>query len=152
MLPEEAAVGVEGLDGEHAAAAVAEDEEPPRGDAARGREPWPPAAQERAIAVPPDLDAPRLCLSAGRADDEGLVAADLRGELVGDALRIKQVQENKISQSHGRAGAARAGGSDERWARTRVSEVKGSSTLGCAANGAIGDSGGHRPTVSGEKR
>jgi len=57
-----------------------------------------------------------------------------------------QVQENKMSQYHGRAGAARAGGSDERWARTRVSEVKGSSTLGClaaAADGGIGDSGGH---------
>ena len=49
-------------------------------------------------------------------------------------------------QSDGRAGAARGGGSDVRWARTRVSEVKGSSTLGClaaAADGGIGDSGGH---------
>jgi len=66
-----------------------------------------------------------------------------------------QVQENKMSQYHGRAGAARAGGSDERWARTRVSEVKGSSTLGClaaAADGGIGDSGGHSEWGNADKR
>ena len=67
---------------------MAEDEEPPRGDAARGREPWPPAAQEGAIAVPPDLDAPDLDLAAGRADDAGLPGADPLGELVGNALRV----------------------------------------------------------------
>ena len=108
MLPEEAAVGVESLDGEHAVAAVAEDEEPPRGDAARGREPWPPTAQERAIAVPPNLDAPRLGLSAGGADDEGLIAADLRGELVGDALRIKHAGARKQDESVPRPGRSRA--------------------------------------------
>ena len=58
LLPDEAAVGIERLDGEEAMAAVAEDQQPPGFDAARVRELWPPAPQERAVAVPPDLNAP----------------------------------------------------------------------------------------------
>ena len=57
-LSDEAAVGIERLDGEEAMAAVAEDQQPPGFDAARVRELWPPAPQERAVAVPPDLNAP----------------------------------------------------------------------------------------------
>ena len=60
LLPDEAAVGIERLDGEEAMAAVAEDQQPPGLDAARVRELRPPAPQERAVAVPPDLDAPVL--------------------------------------------------------------------------------------------
>jgi hypothetical protein len=67
---------------------VPEDQEPPGPDAARGRELRPPAPQERAVAVPPDLDAPDLDLAAGRADDAGLPGADPLGELVGNALRV----------------------------------------------------------------
>jgi len=59
-LSDEAAVGIERLDGEEAMAAVAEDQQPPGFDAARVRELWPPAPQECAVAVPPDLDAPVL--------------------------------------------------------------------------------------------
>ena len=57
-LSDEAAVGIERLDGEEAMAVVAEDQQPPGFDAARVRELWPPAPQERAVAVPPDLNAP----------------------------------------------------------------------------------------------
>ena len=61
----EAAGAVEGLDRQHAAAAVAEDEEPPCADAARVGELGPAAAQERAVAVAPDLDVPQgLALAA----------------------------------------------------------------------------------------
>jgi hypothetical protein len=67
---------------------VAEDEEPPCVDAARVRELGPAAAQEGAVTVAPDLDAPEnLSLAAEWADDEGLPGADVLGELVGDALQ-----------------------------------------------------------------
>lgn len=85
-LPE-AAAAVEALDGEHAAAAVPDDQEPPGADAARARELLPPAPQERAVAVLTDLDGPDLLAGAGRAKDEGLRGADFLGELVGNALR-----------------------------------------------------------------
>jgi hypothetical protein len=121
-----AAASVEHLDGEHAPAAVPEDQEPPGVDAARIRELQTPAPQERAVAVPPDLNAPELDLAGGGADDEGLPGADFRGKLFGDALQSK----SKMSRSHGRAVATHAG---ERSARTRASQVNGSSTLGCLA-------------------
>ena len=84
----DAEAGVEGLEGERAAAGVAEHDEPADADAVRGQELRPPAPQERAVAVPPDLDAPDLDLAAGRADDAGLPGADPLGELVGNALRV----------------------------------------------------------------
>jgi hypothetical protein len=93
-LPEAAGV-VEGLEGEHAAAAVAEDEEPPRGGAARTGDLRPAAAQEGAVAVAPDLDAPEdIALPAGGADDKGLPVpgADLLGEFVRDALRTGETR------------------------------------------------------------
>ena len=61
---------------------------PPGPGAARGRELRPPAPQERAAAVPPDLDAPDLDPAAGRADDAGLPGGDPLGELVGNARRV----------------------------------------------------------------
>jgi hypothetical protein len=85
-LPE-AAAAVEDLDGEDAATAVPDDQGPPVADAARVRELRPPAPQERAVAVLPDLDEPDLLAGARRADDEGIPGADFLGELVGDALR-----------------------------------------------------------------
>jgi hypothetical protein len=94
----EATVTVEGFEGEQAAAAVAEDQEPPGFDPARGRERAPPAPQERTVTVPLDPDAPALAV---RADDEGLLGGYLRGELIRDALR----RRSKISaQLHGRSG------------------------------------------------
>ena len=67
---------------------VPEDQEPPGPGAARGGELRPPVPQERAAAVPPDLDAPDLDPAAGRADDAGLPGGDPLGELVGNALRV----------------------------------------------------------------
>ena len=66
-LPEAEGV-VERLGGEDAAAAVAEDEEPPGTDATGLRELVSPAAQERVVAVLPNLDGPDD-LAAGWADD-----------------------------------------------------------------------------------
>lgn len=98
-LPDpEAAAGVERLDGEDTAAAVAEDQVPGHAGAARARELRPPAAQERAVAVPPDLDAPGRSLAAGRAEDDGLLGADSLGNLVGDALQ-KQARRDGISSA-----------------------------------------------------
>ena len=86
-LPEAEGV-VERLGGEDAAATVAESEVPAGADAVHGGELGPPAPQERAAAVPPDLDAPDLDPTAGRADDAGLPGGDPLGELVGNALRV----------------------------------------------------------------
>lgn len=69
---------------------VAEDQQPPGPEAARGRELRPSAPQERAVSVPPDLDAPHLDLAAGRVGDAGLPGADFLGELVGNALRVQK--------------------------------------------------------------
>ena len=84
----DAEAGVERLEGERAAARVAEQDEPADADAVRGQELRPPAPQERAVAVPPDLDAPDLDLAAGRADGAGLPGADPLDELIGNALRV----------------------------------------------------------------
>ena len=141
-LPE-AGASIEHLDGEHAPAAVPEDQEPPGVDAARTRELRPSAPQERAVAVPPDLNAPELDLAGGGADDEGLPGADFRGKLVGDALKRK----SKMSRSRVRAVATHA---SETSARTRESQVNGSSTLGCLAMAAApptDDAIGRRPPV-----
>jgi hypothetical protein len=103
-VPDAAAV-VERLDGEHAAAAVAEGEMPAGADAVRGGELGPPAPQERAAAVPPEPDGPDgPGLDAARADDEGLPGADILGELVGDALQGVK----KVSHFHGRPAPALA--------------------------------------------
>lgn len=86
--PDTAAV-VERLDGEHAAATVAESEVPAGADAVHGGELGPPAPQERAAGVPGDLDAPDL---AQRADHERRApgaAVPVPSELVGDALHVE---------------------------------------------------------------
>ena len=102
--PDTAAV-VERLDGEHAAATVAESEVPAGADAVRGGELGPPAPQERAAAVPPEPDGPDVPgLDAARADDEGLPGADLLGEFVGDALQCVE----KVSHFLGRPAPALA--------------------------------------------
>jgi hypothetical protein len=86
----EAAGGVEGLEGQQAAASfVAEHEETPGAEAVRCGELGPPAPQERATRVPSDLDAPDL---AQRADQERRApgaAVPVPSELVGDALRTE---------------------------------------------------------------
>ena len=124
----EAAGAVEGLDRQHAAAAVAEDEEPPCADAARVGELGPAAAKEGAVAVAPDLDAPQgLALAAERAGDEGLPGADLLGELVGDPLQSGR-KRSAISTA-----AARGAERKRRSLLTRLSQVNGSSTLRCLA-------------------
>ena len=129
LLPDEAAVGIERLDGEEAMAAVAEDQQPPGLDAARVRELRSPAPQERAVAVPPDLDTPVLDRAAGRADDEGLLSADPLGELVWDALQSNRAaRSDQFLELRRRRRKARRDGEIP---RTRLSQVKGSSTLGC---------------------
>ena len=81
---------VEGLDGEHTAAFVTEHQEPADADAVGLHELRPPSTQERAVAVPADLDVPDR--RAKRADEEGLrpgtAVSRIKGlrELVGDAL------------------------------------------------------------------
>jgi len=102
--PDTAAV-VERLDGEHAAATVAESEVPAGADAVHGGELGPPAPQERVAAVPPEPDGPDVPgLDAARADDEGLPGADLLGEFVGDALQCVE----KVSHFLGRPAPALA--------------------------------------------
>ena len=98
----EAAGGVEQLDGEHATALVPDHHEPPHAQAVRRRELRPPAPQERAAAaavvVPADLDVPDLAdrahharrpprRSTAAAAAVAALAQEVRGELVGDALR-----------------------------------------------------------------
>ena len=121
-----------------------EHEEPAGAEAVRGGELGPPAPQERAAAVPPEPDGPDVPgLDAARADDEGLPGADFRGKLVGDALKRK----SKMSRSRVRAVATHA---SETSARTRESQVNGSSTLGCLAMAAApptDDAIGRRPPV-----
>jgi hypothetical protein len=120
---------------------VAEDHEPPTLDPAHGRELRPPTPQERAVTVPPDPDVPGSGPAAGRANDKGLVIADLRCHFVGDALQIKgRLQDRSVRRST--AGATRGGRRAS--ARTRVLVVKHSSTRGClaaAASDSIGRSG-----------
>lgn len=126
----EAAAGVERLHGERTAATVAEDKEPPRLDAGGLRELRPPAAQERAVAVPADLDGPDLDPAAGprRADDKGRPVTDLRCELVGDALG--KGDWAKTSQSVGSAAGVTGGATAVVLlvALTRVSRENRSST------------------------
>ena len=86
----EAAGGVEGLDGQHAAASFLPEHDDLAGaKTISGGELGPPAPQERAAGVPGDLDAPDL---AQRADHERRApgaAVPVPSELVGDALHVE---------------------------------------------------------------
>ena len=92
----DAEAGVERLEGERAAARVAEQDEPADADAVRGQEVRPPAPQERAVAVAADLHSPHL---SERADQEGRrprrsstsAGVEAPGELVGNALHRESV-------------------------------------------------------------
>ena len=92
----DAEAGVERLEGERAAAGVAEHDEPADADAVRGQEVRPPAPQERAVAVAADLHSPHL---SERAEQEGRrprrsstsAGVEAPGELVGNALHRESV-------------------------------------------------------------
>ena len=92
----DAEAGVERLEGERAAARVAEQDEPADADAVRGQEVRPPAPQERAVAVAADLHSPHL---SERAEQEGRrprrssasAGVEAPGELVGNALHRESV-------------------------------------------------------------
>ena len=94
----DAEAGVERLEGERAAARVAEQDEPADADAVRGQEVRPPAPQERAVAVAADLHSPHL---SERAEQEGRrprrssasasAVVEAPGELVGNALHWESV-------------------------------------------------------------
>jgi hypothetical protein len=86
---------VERLDGEQAAAFVPEHQKPVDADAVRRQELRPPAAEERALAVAPDLHAPDLTERAHH--ERHRRGGEATGELVGKALQPEQGSAGRFS-------------------------------------------------------